>query len=190
MSDKAAELYQSREKKKWQIALRRYVIEKQPSTRYAPYFGLDIAELRNWIELQFNEGQNWSNFGVEWQLEHVLPARFFNLQHEDDRQLCWNFINIRVEQISGGAGIISPWLYFSYMYNKTGLLQCKKMMNKIETLMPNENNHKLTEFLKSNKNVIETLASWNETDFLRINKGEGTWEQIIKEKEIVKKFGS
>ena len=66
------ELLVSREKRKWQIALRRYVLEGNPSTRYAPYFGLDINTLRNWFELQFVEPMSWENFGTKWQFEHHI----------------------------------------------------------------------------------------------------------------------
>jgi hypothetical protein len=47
-----------REKRKWQIALRRYVIEKNNCITYAPYFGLDRENLRKWFEMQFEEGYN------------------------------------------------------------------------------------------------------------------------------------
>ena len=43
------ELLAAREKRKWQIALRRYVLDGNPSTRYAPYFGLDIKTLRRFL---------------------------------------------------------------------------------------------------------------------------------------------
>ena len=56
------ELLTFREKRKWQIALRRYVIEQNRSSFYAPYFGLDIKSFRDWIEVQFDRGMNWDNF--------------------------------------------------------------------------------------------------------------------------------
>jgi hypothetical protein len=37
-----ASLLQFREKRKWQIALRRYILERNKSTYYAPFFGLSI----------------------------------------------------------------------------------------------------------------------------------------------------
>ena len=185
-----SEIKQQREKKKWQIALRRYVIENQLSTHYAPYFGLNINNFKKWIAIQFNEEQNWESFGKNWQLENVLSTRYFNLFDESDNKLCWNFINIRVERTAGGEGIISPWHYFSNLFNKTKLQQCKKMLEKIEriasednTLLPRIN------FLEKERTTIELLASFSTEDFLRINKGE-TIENIVLEKEIVKKFGA
>ena len=57
-----------REKRKWQIALRRYVLEKNKSSFYAPYFGLGIETFRKWIEVQFDSETNWENFSESWQL--------------------------------------------------------------------------------------------------------------------------
>ena len=48
-------LIRFREKRKWQLSYRRYVLEKAPSEAYAPYFGLDIETLRQWFEAQFTE---------------------------------------------------------------------------------------------------------------------------------------
>lgn len=92
-------LIKSREKRKWQLALRRYVLEKNISPGYAPYFGLNIVKFRQWIEIQFTGELNWENFGAAWQFEHIVPLAYFDFSIEDDMHLCWNFINIRVESL-------------------------------------------------------------------------------------------
>ena len=86
-------LLKFREKRKWQLAFRRYVIEKNKSSFYALYFGLDIEQLRHWIELQFTENIRWDNFGTSWQFDHIVPVAYFDFFNEDDLKLCWNFIN-------------------------------------------------------------------------------------------------
>ena len=68
------------EKRKWQIALRRYVLEKNKSSQYARYFGLPIYMFRNWIELQFDESLNWDNFSTAWQFDHIVPIALFDLK--------------------------------------------------------------------------------------------------------------
>src|SRR6188474_3101936 len=87
------ELLKSREKRKWQVALRRYVLDKNLSPAYAWYFGLSIDQFRNWIEIQFTEGLSWENFGSAWQFDHVIPVAYFDFSLEEDLLLCWNFIN-------------------------------------------------------------------------------------------------
>src|SRR5689334_13840265 len=83
-----------REKRKWQIALRRYVFEKNSSSFYAPYFGLDVARLKNWFEIQFHKGINWENFGKKWQFGHMLSLAYFDFSNSADLKLCWNFSNL------------------------------------------------------------------------------------------------
>ena len=116
-----------REKKKWQIALRRYVIEGNPSLNYAPYFGLDSRRLRAWFENQFTEGQNWDNFGKHWQFEHIIPSGLFDFHNEMDLRLCWGFLNLRVGSLHSNKDLRS-WLdaaaaklYFGSLYTQTSL---------------------------------------------------------------------
>ena len=40
------------EKRKWQLAFRRYVLEGTPSEAYAPYFGIDRVQLRKHAQLR------------------------------------------------------------------------------------------------------------------------------------------
>lgn len=91
-----------RETRKWQLAYRRFVIEGVPGEKYAPYFGLNRAALREWFELQFTNQLNWENFGTAWQFEHIVPLAYFDFEIEADLYLCWNFINIRVENKAWG----------------------------------------------------------------------------------------
>ena len=98
-TEKPESLQQKREKRRWQMALRRYVIEKNPSSAYAKYFGLDIEFFREWITIQFREDLSWSNFALKWQFDHIVPVAYFDYSNEEDLLLCWNFINIRVERI-------------------------------------------------------------------------------------------
>ena len=71
-------LIRFREKKKWQLSYRRYVLEKMPSEAYAPYFGLDVEGFRQWIALQFTPELNWSNFATAWQLDHIVPVTYIS----------------------------------------------------------------------------------------------------------------
>jgi len=56
-------LLRLREKRKWQLAYRRYVVEQKPSETYGVYFGLDIVMLREWFGLQFTDGISWETMG-------------------------------------------------------------------------------------------------------------------------------
>lgn len=189
-------LLKLREKRKWQIALRRYILERNPCQSYAPYFGLSITDFRKWIELQFSNELYWENFGVAWQFDHVVPVAYFDFANENDLRLCWNFINIRVEQLDLNKNrghridVLAVKPYFEALYRKTGIERCKKMIEKIITLEICSiiSEPYLEGFLTRMRSEIEELSSLTNEEFNSINKGVSL-NDILLEKEILKKFG-
>ncbi|MEO6537150.1 MAG: hypothetical protein ABIT07_12345 [Ferruginibacter sp.] len=186
----------SREKRKWQLALRRYILESTPSQFYAPFFGLPIEDFRKWIELQFNEDINWANFGSAWQFDHIVPIAHFDFSVEEDLRLCWNFINIQVEYLNlnktkqVNKDISAAKSYFLELYNKTGLQNCLKMAEKINLLQKPviQIEPALEHFLLNRRDEIESLKSLTNEEFNSINQGISL-KNILLEKSILKKFG-
>lgn len=181
------------EKRKWQIALRRYVLEKQISYAYAPYFGLDIENLRSWFETRFMGGMNWENFGKEWQFEHIVPVNLFDFNNDEDLKLCWSFINLRAERKEKQTAVSfdkqAAKAYFQSIFDKTGFVLCKKMIEKIESF---ENTGISTEvetgFIKQHSNLIEKLYHYGSFEFELLNRGRNI-EEVEAEREILKRFG-
>lgn len=188
-------LLRFREKRKWQLAYRRYVIEGAPSEVYAPYFGLDAKNLRKWFETQFADDLNWESFGSKWQFDHIVPATYFDYANEEDLRLCWSFINLRVERIEQNKNrgnridIISVRPYFQALYNKTGFSLCLKMLQKIETLEIShiESNEAIEQFIVENKSWLEQIADLTPDEFSKYNGGMSL-SDILLEREIIKKF--
>jgi len=191
------ELLLFREKRKWQLALRRYIIEKKPSHTYTPYFGLDINSYRKWIELQFTPGLNWENFASKWQFDHIVPVAYFDFNVEEDLKLCWNFINMRVEKLElnknrgNRVDVMAVKSYFLDLYNKTGHVYCSRMLEKLKQIELSAigNNHAIEDFINRNKKYIDTLATLNEDEYASLNQGKPV-KDILLEREILKKFGA
>ena len=189
-------LLRFREKRKWQLSYRRYVLEKAPSESYAQYFGLDIETLRAWFELQFTEGITWDNFGKAWQFDHIVPTTYFDYSKTDDLFLCWSFINIRVEKLSlnknraNRIDLLAVRPYFQDLYTKTGLSLCKKMLEKITAIeVSNIESHSgIENFIIQNKPLLENMAGFTQEEFNSLNKGV-TVQDILLEREILRKFG-
>ncbi|CAN5893082.1 hypothetical protein BH11BAC4_BH11BAC4_05040 [soil metagenome] len=189
-------LLKFREKRKWQLAFRRYILERNTSQFYAPYFGLDIEKYRKWIELQFNEGLNWDNFGTAWQFDHLVPVAYFDFSKEEDLFLCWNFINIRVEKLElnkskgNRIDVLAVKPYFQALFDKTQNAICKRMIEKIgEIEVANVvSEPALEDFLINQKTQLEQLASLSVEEFARLNKGTSL-KDIFLEREILRKFG-
>ncbi len=185
-----------KEKRKWQIALRRYILQDNQTSAYAPYFGLDIQGFRNWIELQFTEGVNWGNFGSAWQFDHVVPVAFFEFEHEKDLYLCWSFINIRVARLdeenskSNKAALLIVRSYFEDLFNKTGFLICRQMLDRIQQMEASVNiyNARQELFIKQNLEKLEALSGLTAGEMSQLNQGTSL-RDILLQKEILKKFG-
>jgi hypothetical protein len=191
------ELLKFREKRKWQLALRRYVLEKKPAQAYAPYFGLDVEGFRQWIALQFTEELNWDNFANAWQFDHIVPVTYFDFSNEADLYLCWNFINIRVEKLElnkargNKIDVLAVKPYFQNLYNKTQYGFCLKMIEKLGKIeVSNIVSHLAIEnFIINNKEHLETIATLSSAEFARFNLGTPL-KDIVFEREMLKKFGS
>ena len=189
-------LLKFREKRKWQLALRRYILEKNVSEAYAPYFGIDNENFRKWIALQFSGELSWENFGSLWQFDHIVPVGYFDFNNEDDLKLCWNFINVRVEKLElnkargNRIDVLAVRPYFEELYKKTGYSICLNMIHKIaeieiSNIIPEPF---LEDFIIENKEQLEKLAILSAQEFSRFNKGTSL-KDIFLEREIIQKFG-
>jgi hypothetical protein len=190
-------LLKFREKRKWQLALRRYILEKKPSAAYAPYFGMDVNGFRGWIELQFTQDLNWDNFAKAWQFDHIVPVNYFDFDNEEELKLCWNFINIRVEKLElnknrgNRIDVFAVKPYFQALYDKTGYGFCLKMINKLLQIeVSNIECHPAIEnFIINNKEHLENIATLSQDEFEKFNNGISL-KHILLEREIIRKFGN
>ncbi len=190
------ELEKLREKKKWQITLRRYVFQKNPCPAYAPYFGLDIENLRAWLQLQFTEGISWENFGKRWNLSHILPLSYFDLTIDRELRTCWNFINLKVEDLekesvnTTGGQLNTARLYFTSLYQVFEYEPCLWMLEKIETISKGEilNNRAQKAFFIEKIQYLQQLNSYSTMEFEMLNVGRSI-EDIEKEIELIRKLG-
>ena len=189
------ELLKFREKRKWQIALRRYVLEKNPSSSYAPYFGLDIEKLRKWFENQFEEGMSWDNFGANWQFEHIIPVAYFDFEDDSELKMCWNFINLRVESTKKSANrgnkidLAGAKSYFKALVEQTQYGPCLDLLAKIEQiespgLMNFERQHA---FLDEHKDYLKNIEAFSSFEFELLNSGRSIAD-IQSEIDFLKKY--
>ncbi len=189
-------LLKFRDKRRWQIALRRYVLEQKANENYALYFGLDIKSFREWIEIQFSEDLNWDNFATKWQFDHIIPVAYFDFSIEEDLKLCWNFVNIRVEKIElnkvrgNRIDVIAVKSYFEELYNKTNYFLCTKILAKIDDLEVSNivSEPKIEAFINARKADFEIMYTLTASEFAQMNRGV-PFKDILLEREIIRKFG-
>lgn len=188
-------LLKFREKRKWQISLRRYVLDRHICADYAPYFGLDIENIRQWFEYQFKKGVGWENFGKLWQFDHIIPVIYFDFSNDDELKLCWNFINLRVEEIKKNTArghrldVLAAKNFFTELYQATQYLPCKKMLEKIDKIEFSEfvSTEPQQAFLKSHMDYLKLIEGYSHFEFELLNRGRGV-DEVKKEIEFLKRF--
>lgn len=188
-------LLKFREKRKWQINLRRYVLDKASCPFYAPYFGLDINNLRQWLEIQFESGVGWDDFAKKWQFDHIIPVTYFNFSDEDELKICWNFINIRIEPFQGNKNrgnrvdILAAKQYFEELYKKTLYLPCLKLLEKIDKIEISEilSSEKQQAFIIENRSYLDMIETYSSFEFELLNSGRSI-EEVKREIDFLKKF--
>ena len=188
------ELLKFREKKKWQINLRRYVIERSSCPLYAPYFGLDIENIRKWFEYQFTKDLGWENFAKKWQFDHIIPVIYFDHSKEEELRLCWNFTNLKVEplQFNKNRGnrvdVLGARSYFDELFLRTGYPITKALSDKIAFIELSEliSSEPQQTFLAEHKEYLAQIENYSIFEFELLNHGRSI-EDVKKEIAFLKK---
>jgi hypothetical protein len=194
--EETPELLKFREKRKWQISLRRYVLERSPCPAYAPYFGLDIQNIRKWFEYQFEKEVSWETFGSHWQFDHIIPVVYFDFKKEADLKLCWNFTNLRVELIhlnkSRGhrLDVLAAKSYFQELFDKTNYTPCLQLLQKIDEIELSEfvSSEKQQQFILENKSYLDMIENYSVFEFELLNSGRSI-QEVKKEVDFLKTLG-
>ena len=189
-------LLKFREKRKWQINLRRYVIDKSPCPYYAPYFGLDIGNLRKWFEMQFDSDTSWDDFGKKWQFDHIIPVTYFDFEDEAELKMCWNFTNLRVEQFQRNkdrgnrTDVLAAKGYFENLYNKTLYKPCLKLLEKIDKieLSAIASTESQQAFIMEYRAYLDMIEGYSIFEFELLNSGRSI-EEVKKEIDFFKNHG-
>jgi hypothetical protein len=187
-------LLKFREKRKWQINLRRYVIEKTPCPPYAPYFGLDIENIRKWFEYQFTGDLNWGSFAEKWQFDHIIPVAYFDHSIEEEIRLCWNFTNLRVEPFllnkarGNRLDVLGARSYFYELYLKTGYPVAKALGEKLARIELSEfiSSEPQQKFLAEHKEYLIHIENYSTFEFELLNHGRSP-EEVKNEIAFLKK---
>jgi hypothetical protein len=57
------------------------------------YLSCDINFFTKWLSYCFSKDMNINNHGSYWHLDHVIPVSLFNLESEEERFLCFHYLN-------------------------------------------------------------------------------------------------
>jgi hypothetical protein len=81
-------------KRRFRVAFDRYLTGKAPSKEVSRLIGCNNLELRHWVMERMRAGMNWNNYAELWTVVHLVPAKFFDLESDDDLKILWNYRNL------------------------------------------------------------------------------------------------
>lgn len=59
------------------------------------YLGCTFDYFRRYIEVRFEHGMTWDNYGDRWELDHIIPCVSWDLTNLFENLCCWNYRNIQ-----------------------------------------------------------------------------------------------
>lgn len=122
-------------KKKYQIAMRRAYATKTPSKEIINLLGVNKLEFKTHIDSRLLPGMTIETFGKEWGLDHIVPVDLFDLNSEEEKSLCYNYINIipmfNNDNRLKGASVHFSLEYLQYWLSKETNENSKKIMEKL-----------------------------------------------------------
>ena len=71
-----------------------FITGKNKSISSLELIGCDVEELRKYLELQFEKGMTWENYG-EWHIDHIRAISFFDLTDEEQQKKCFHYSNLQ-----------------------------------------------------------------------------------------------
>ncbi len=146
--------------------------------------------------MQFTEGLSWESFGANWQFDHIIPVTYFDFGNDHDLRLCWNFINIRIEEVQKSkdkghrADVLMAKKYFSDLYSATGYEVCMSMLQLIDRIETTEmiSTTKQQDFILQQNEYLKLIEGFTPYEFELLNSGRSI-EEVKKEAEFIRKMG-
>ena len=81
-------------KKQLQQQVNRYYSTNLPCKIISEIIGIGKMQFIDFIDSHFwDESINRMNYGIDWQLDHVVPQNLFDIEKREDLMLCFNYMN-------------------------------------------------------------------------------------------------
>lgn len=68
------------------------IIQKDKPT--LKYLGVELSFLKKWFEFCFKKGYSFENYGSFWHIDHVIPVNKWNLDDDQENELCFSWYNL------------------------------------------------------------------------------------------------
>lgn len=73
------------------VSLRKFHKTKTDST--IDYLGCTLEFYITYLESLFTPEMSWDNYGIYWQIDHIIPVDSFDLSNEEQVKICFHYTN-------------------------------------------------------------------------------------------------
>lgn len=77
----------------WRNYLAKALKGKARSTHTEEILGCTWDQFEGWLEIQFQDGMSWENYGQLWEIDHVRPVSSFDLLSPIQQSKCFHYRN-------------------------------------------------------------------------------------------------
>ena len=85
--------------------------------------GCSIEEFKEHLEKKFRDGMTWKNYGILWQIDHIIPCASFDFSDRDSVSKCFYYTNLQPLTRSENA---SKWCRIDVKFGNMQLSQPDK----------------------------------------------------------------
>lgn len=83
-----------KEKKRQQMAFRRFLRGQSTPVHIREWIGLNWQETKILLESRMLPSMNWQNYGTHWVVDHIVPFWIFDVHNEADMKMLWHPDNL------------------------------------------------------------------------------------------------
>lgn len=73
--------------------IKQALVKGYKSTSSINLLGCSIEEYKLYLEQQFDDKMNWGNYGIYWEIDHIIPCASFDLSKLEEQKKCFNYKN-------------------------------------------------------------------------------------------------
>jgi hypothetical protein len=95
--DRELRINRPKNESRWARAKRNAVkrVREALLTQLSRDVGCDAQEFKRFIEAKFRKGMTWENYGVEWEVDHIVPLAKFDLTSREGLAAAGHYTNLQ-----------------------------------------------------------------------------------------------
>lgn len=87
------------------------IIKGSKSKKSLELLGCSPKEYKTYLELKFTPLMTWNNYGLIWEIDHIIPCDSFDLTKSEEQVKCFNYLNTQPLLVSENRSKFNKLLF-------------------------------------------------------------------------------